>query len=118
MAVSKNRKKRGAHSWIFFFLVLDELKGRFSFGDAIAVFKSFNNLFDYLPLAALVVDRILCMHGGISPKLKTLDSIRKVCSIQNVKTINNLHLDTSSTENCSQRPTQIGSAMVRSRGGS
>lgn len=69
----------------FYYGFLEELKNRFTYGDAIAVFKAFNNLFDHLPLAALIVDRILCMHGGISPKLKAIDSIRKVCSTQNLK---------------------------------
>jgi len=41
----------------------EECDRRFSMGDSVAVFKAFNELFNYLPLAAIVVDRILCMHG-------------------------------------------------------
>ena len=33
-------------------------------------------LFDHLPLAAIVDDRIYCVHGGISPSLLTIDDVR------------------------------------------
>lgn len=39
------------------------------------LWKEFVSLFDLLPVAAIVEDKILCMHGGISPHLYTLDQI-------------------------------------------
>uniref|UniRef100_A0A5S6Q5Z2 Serine/threonine-protein phosphatase n=1 Tax=Trichuris muris TaxID=70415 RepID=A0A5S6Q5Z2_TRIMR len=47
------------------------------YGD-MKVWKLFNQTFSWLPLAALVNQRILCMHGGLSPALKSLDQIRTV----------------------------------------
>ena len=52
----------------------DECKRRYD----IKLWKSFITLFNQLPVAALVEDRILCMHGGISPELITLSQINEL----------------------------------------
>jgi len=49
-----------------------------------AVWKYYTDLFDYLPLCALVENQILCMHGGLSPTLDTVDQIRQLDRIQEV----------------------------------
>ena len=37
-----------------------------------------NRLFEYLPLAAIIDDSILCLHGGIGATLKKIDQIEKL----------------------------------------
>eukprot|EP00662_Eupelagonemidae_sp_cell21_P057616 gene57616-biopygen74080 len=39
------------------------------------VWSMFNHVFDSMPLAAVVGDRVFCCHGGLSPQLLTLDRI-------------------------------------------
>jgi serine/threonine-protein phosphatase 2A catalytic subunit len=48
------------------------------------VWKNFTDLFDYLPLTALIEDSIFCLHGGLSPALETLDDIRQINRFQEV----------------------------------
>ena len=43
-----------------------------------SVWKMFTDLFDYLPLTALVEDSIFCLHGGLSPSIDNLDHIRQL----------------------------------------
>jgi len=42
------------------------------------VWKYFNDAFDYLPLGAIIDGKILCIHGGLSPQLKTIDQMRVI----------------------------------------
>jgi len=42
------------------------------------------DLFDYLPLTAVIEDNIFCLHGGLSPSIDTLDHIRQLDRVQEV----------------------------------
>ena len=42
------------------------------------LWKLFTECFKCLPVAALVDDKIFCMHGGLSPDLKTMEQIRRI----------------------------------------
>jgi len=42
------------------------------------VWQQFTELFDYLPLTAVVEKQIFCLHGGLSPSIDTLDQIRQL----------------------------------------
>jgi serine/threonine-protein phosphatase 2A catalytic subunit len=48
------------------------------------VWKYFTELFDYLPLTALVEGKIFCLHGGLSPSADSLDHIRALDRMQEV----------------------------------
>uniref|UniRef100_A0A7S2U9V0 Serine/threonine-protein phosphatase n=1 Tax=Attheya septentrionalis TaxID=420275 RepID=A0A7S2U9V0_9STRA len=49
----------------------DECKRRYS----IKLWKVFSDVFNCLPISALVDEKILCMHGGLSPEMDTLQQI-------------------------------------------
>ena len=40
--------------------------------------KYCTELFDYLTIAAIIDGKVLCIHGGLSPDIKTLDQIRTI----------------------------------------
>ena len=52
----------------------DECKRRFN----IKLWKKFNDLFNIFPISAIIEDKILCMHGGLSPNLVNFDSLKKI----------------------------------------
>jgi serine/threonine-protein phosphatase PP1 catalytic subunit len=49
----------------------DECKRRYS----IKLWKNFSDVFNCLPVSALVDEKILCMHGGLSPEMESLQQI-------------------------------------------
>lgn len=51
----------------------DECKRRYN----VRIWKEFSQTFNMLPVAGLVDDRILCMHGGLSPHIQSLDIINQ-----------------------------------------
>ncbi|RCN29393.1 Ser/Thr phosphatase family protein [Ancylostoma caninum] len=56
-----------------------EIRQRYrNLAESKALYDHFNEVFAQMPLAALVSGRILCMHGGLSPNLNSLDDIRKL----------------------------------------
>lgn len=58
----------------------DECKRRYT----PKLWKSFGDAFSQMPICALIDDRILCMHGGLSPELTTLDQLRNIPRPANV----------------------------------
>jgi serine/threonine-protein phosphatase PP1 catalytic subunit len=52
----------------------DECKRRCN----IKVWKAFIDTFNTLPIAAIVAQKIFCVHGGLSPSLSHMDDIRQI----------------------------------------
>ena len=52
----------------------DECKRRLS----IKCFKKITNLFNIMPISALINENILCMHGGLSKDLQNVEQINKI----------------------------------------
>ncbi|KAJ4968784.1 hypothetical protein NE237_015485 [Protea cynaroides] len=46
--------------------------------DGIWAWTRFNQLFNFLPLAALIEKKIICMHGGIGRSIHTVEQIEKL----------------------------------------
>ncbi|KAI0147660.1 Serine/threonine-protein phosphatase PP1 [Xylariaceae sp. FL1272] len=52
----------------------DECKNRYT----VSLWKAFGQVFDVLPLAAVIDDRVFCVHGGLSPELESMEQIRGI----------------------------------------
>lgn len=52
----------------------DECKRRYN----VKLWKTFTNCFNCLPVAAIIDEKILCMHGGLSPELNQIDQIKRI----------------------------------------
>lgn len=44
----------------------------------ISVWRLLTDLFDYLPLSAVVDQKIFCCHGGLSPSIESIDDIQRL----------------------------------------
>jgi len=61
----------------------DECKRRYS----IRLWKVFSDVFNCLPVSAIVDEKILCMHGGLSPEMERLQQIadlHRPCDVPDV----------------------------------
>lgn len=52
----------------------DECRRRFS----VKLWKTFCNTFNCLPCTAVIDDKIICMHGGLSPELSQMEQIANI----------------------------------------
>ncbi|KAF2069253.1 hypothetical protein CYY_009423 [Polysphondylium violaceum] len=52
----------------------DECKRRYD----TKLWKAFTDCFNCLPVAAIIDEKIFCMHGGLSPDLKNMEQIRRI----------------------------------------
>ena len=52
----------------------DECRRRFS----VKLWKAFCNTFNCLPCTAVIDDKIICMHGGLSPELSQMEQIANI----------------------------------------
>jgi len=52
----------------------DECKRRYN----IKLWKTFTDCFNCLPVAAIIDEKIFCMHGGLSPELSNMEQIRRI----------------------------------------
>jgi len=52
----------------------DECRRRFS----VKLWKAFCNAFNCLPCCAIIDDKIICMHGGLSPQLSEMNQIANI----------------------------------------
>ena len=42
------------------------------------LWKIFSDVFNVMPVCALIDEKILCMHGGLSPQLESFEQILKI----------------------------------------
>jgi len=57
----------------------DECMGKY--GNA-NVWRSFTDIFDYLPLAAIVENSFYCIHSGLSPEIDRIDQLKSLDRVQ------------------------------------
>jgi len=52
----------------------EECKRRYN----VKIWKTFTDCFNCLPVAAIIDEKIFCMHGGLSPDLESMEQIRRI----------------------------------------
>jgi serine/threonine-protein phosphatase PP1 catalytic subunit len=59
-----------------FSVIVDKCLGKRRYN--IKLWKNFTECFNCMPVAAVVDEKIFCMHGGLSPELHNMEQIRKI----------------------------------------
>ncbi|XP_030895910.1 serine/threonine-protein phosphatase 6 catalytic subunit [Leptonychotes weddellii] len=67
--------KHKSPSWLYVEDLPDECQTKYGNANA---WRYCTKVFDMLTVAALIDEQILCVHGGLSPDIKTLDQIRTI----------------------------------------
>lgn len=49
-----------------------------------SVWKACCQVFDFMTLGAIIDGKVLCVHGGLSPEIRTLDQVRVVARAQEI----------------------------------
>lgn len=52
---------------------------------SVKLWKTFQDVFNCMPVAALIDNKIFCCHGGLSPTLRSLDQLKRIqrpCDVQ------------------------------------
>lgn len=78
LLVRGNHESRNANLTYGF---VEECKKKYR---SIEAWEKICNVFDSFPVAALINKKILCVHGGISPLLESLDDIRAIDRLREV----------------------------------
>jgi serine/threonine-protein phosphatase PP1 catalytic subunit len=52
----------------------DECKKRLN----IKVWKTFCDVFNYMPISAIVMNKVICMHGGLAYEMNNLKELRGI----------------------------------------
>lgn len=58
----------------YFVWIINTGKRRYN----IKLWKTFTDCFNCLPVAAIVDEKIFCMHGGLSPELNSMEQIKSI----------------------------------------
>ena len=60
--------------WLIKLVMISIGKRRYN----IKLWKTFTDCFNCLPVAAIVDEKIFCMHGGLSPELQNMEQIKRI----------------------------------------
>lgn len=44
----------------------------------VGIWRAINEMFDCLPFSAVIEDKILCVHAGLSPELQSLEQLKSI----------------------------------------
>ena len=61
---------------LFFNIVIIIFKGKRRY--SVKIWKQFTECFNCLPVASIIDEKIICMHGGLSPELTNLEQVHRI----------------------------------------